>query len=535
MKKDLIHVVDEIMGGGKTSAFFNFMNTHPEKKYIFLTPALTEIPRVIEACPALNFKEPNPEKKNKTYPFKSLLEGRENIVTTHQLFFKQTEEIIEHLSGYVLAVDESPNSMVEDYDDKFHSDYKVLYNNYLKFDDNNRAYWIYEHKEGFEEEKYRGAFSELKTDCDQGYVRLVEVEKRKSLYKVFPAKILKAFDDVFIMTHLFRLQQSYVFLRTEGFSFDRYYVKEEQGKYTLTKDIQPQKHFDLLPYISFYQDKNKKGRTIGTRKGSLSKSWYLRNPKPDSVRNALRRFFDNTNSQAGDRLWTVFNTAADYVSGGRYDRSFIHCNAKATNDFSDRHYVAYLNNLYSRPVLSVYFKHHGVETCDNGFALTEMIQLIFRSAIRKKEKINLFIPSKRMYNLFVAWLDFLAGRTDRIAGINIDLFDWASAETGTEPQVLQSEIINADTGIPTDFNEFVASKPVIMPRKRSFEFERDIPNAEISGCFFPVIANKQRNVAYEALCAPLWEVEPEVDDETDMEGFLLGYDDVPEGIGYEPM
>ena len=45
------------------------------------------------------------------------------------------------------------------------------------------------------------------------------------------------------------------------------------------------------------------------------------------------------------------------------------------------------------------------------------------------------------------------------------------------------------------------------------------------------VSSKRFDAAYEALCAPIWETEPQVDYETDMDGFLLGYDDVPTGIG----
>ena len=39
------------------------------------------------------------------------------------------------------------------------------------------------------------------------------------------------------------------------------------------------------------------------------------------------------------------------------------------------------------------------------WALSTMLQFIFRSRLRKGEPINLYIPSKRMRELFLKWLN----------------------------------------------------------------------------------------------------------------------------------
>ena len=39
------------------------------------------------------------------------------------------------------------------------------------------------------------------------------------------------------------------------------------------------------------------------------------------------------------------------------------------------------------------------------FALSEMLQWIWRSRIRQGESINIYVPSKRMRNLLLDWLN----------------------------------------------------------------------------------------------------------------------------------
>ena len=39
------------------------------------------------------------------------------------------------------------------------------------------------------------------------------------------------------------------------------------------------------------------------------------------------------------------------------------------------------------------------------WALSNMIQFVFRSRLRKGESINLYVPSSRMRELFLKWLN----------------------------------------------------------------------------------------------------------------------------------
>ena len=48
---------------------------------------------------------------------------------------------------------------------------------------------------------------------------------------------------------------------------------------------------------------------------------------------------------------------------------------------------------------------NGVSVDEDGFALSEMIQFIWRSAIRDGKEITLYVPSSRMRNLLLDWLE----------------------------------------------------------------------------------------------------------------------------------
>ena len=54
----MIHICDAIMGSGKSSAAIQHINDNPDKKFLYLTPYLTEAARIKNACPAADFAEP---------------------------------------------------------------------------------------------------------------------------------------------------------------------------------------------------------------------------------------------------------------------------------------------------------------------------------------------------------------------------------------------------------------------------------------------------------------------------------------------
>ena len=89
----------------------------------------------------------------------------------------------------------------------------------------------------------------------------------------------------------------------------------------------------------------------------------------------------------------------------RHLRCFVPCTTRATNDYADRTVLIYLLNRYMKPEIEKYFLGHGVPIDKEKFALSEMLQWIWRSAIRNGEPIKVFIPSSRMRNLLLDWLN----------------------------------------------------------------------------------------------------------------------------------
>ena len=81
-----IFVVDSIMGSGKTSAAINKMNSESDSNYIFITPYLDEVERIISSCTSKRFMQPEHKGSGKLENLHYLLGNKENIASTHALF-----------------------------------------------------------------------------------------------------------------------------------------------------------------------------------------------------------------------------------------------------------------------------------------------------------------------------------------------------------------------------------------------------------------------------------------------------------------
>ena len=104
-------------------------------------------------------------------------------------------------------------------------------------------------------------------------------------------------------------------------------------------------------------------------------------------------------------MWTTFEKNKTLLKNKGYSKSFLACNARATNEYMDRVSVAYLCNRYFNPILKGFFLDQHIRVDENGWALSELLQFIFRSAIRNEEEINIYIPSFRMRTLLEEWIE----------------------------------------------------------------------------------------------------------------------------------
>jgi hypothetical protein len=225
---------------------------------------------------------------------------------------------------------------------------------------------------------------------------------------LFPVETFRAFRDIYILTYMFNAQTQKYYYDYYGITYKKLYVSGDSvDTYNFTsKEITYQvPDYSKLIHIC----DNEKLNRIGDADTALSKTWYIRNKNNQLIKqlknNTTNYFRNYIKSKSNENLWTTFKDYKEAVSGKGYSKGFLSSNVRATNEYRDRNTVAYLINKFFNPCVSNFFTQHGVEIDDDAYAVSEMLQFIWRSAIRDGKEIQLFIPSSRMRNLLIKWIN----------------------------------------------------------------------------------------------------------------------------------
>lgn len=84
--------------------------------------------------------------------------------------------------------------------------------------------------------------------------------------------------------------------------------------------------------------------------------------------------------------------------------NFTEFNLKAENKYRDKTSLAYCVNIFLSPQKRNFFAKFGIEYDADMYALSIMVQWIWRSAIREGKDIDIYIPSRRMRELLQNWI-----------------------------------------------------------------------------------------------------------------------------------
>ena len=401
MAQHTLNLIDAIPGQGKTTAMIRYINeSAPERRYIFCTPYLKQVERVVENCGSHHFITPDDNIMSKTQDLKGLIRANLNIATTHALFLRFDDEIRDLIRerNYTLIVDEAMDALAM-YDISGF-DARVISTEYCEVLDDGQLVWT--------EPDYDGKFEEYKLDVESG---IVYRYSDTFLVRMCRIESFEAFQEVFLMTYLFDGQLHKAYFDLNGWDYKNWYVAGDSYlEYRLTEEPVLYQYPDYKSLISikhsFVRSK------LDTSGAALSVGWYKSHPSDSSEFIQLKKHLDSFFKTYGQdkvsaNMWTTFNAYRSSLSTSRYSTGFVACNAKATNEYRNRSVVAYPINRYVNPNIVSFVAQRGGKVKHKDFALTEMIQWVWRSAIRDLKPITLYIPSDRMLGIFAKWLDSL--------------------------------------------------------------------------------------------------------------------------------
>ena len=394
------------MGTGKSSAAIRYMNEHPNKKFVYVTPYLTETERIRVECEALHFVEPSD--KLREYGFKksahtmALIQQGCNVSTTHQAFKGYTPETLEYIKnqGYTLIIDENVD-ILEEF--KYHpTDLQVLVDaGYIS--EENGIYSLA--REGYDGVALKEMMYLLKSR------ELIKIEENadQMFFWALPPDLLTAFEDVFVLTYLFESQSLKYFMDIYDIPYTYIGIERtDDGGYCFGDypGYVPEYVYQLKDRLHIID--NPKLNQVGDGYYALSKSWYERGGEGvNQLKRNIDNFYNNIwrDIPADRRMWGSYNGEMNKVKGKGYTKAFVTFNTKATNQYKDRDCLVYVANLFMNVNEKKFYAKHGIEVNEDVYALSIMVQWIWRSAIREGNDVTLYIPSRRMRGLLIDWIN----------------------------------------------------------------------------------------------------------------------------------
>lgn len=422
-----VKVLDAIMGSGKTQRLIGDVAklTNP---VIYITPLLSEchrfagtvvdengvvvndelgLPYYDMSHPLSNkrFKHPNNRNKfgSKIESLLQMVRRGDNIVSTHALFRSLTKEVVNEIikHEYILIIDEAltvwerylidkTGSKIEGNIDCTRTDKEIISlieSGIIEVDPVGILHWQWDNFPTVVNTHYE----ETAMLCDNK--QLVMVNGSVVLWE-YPIWVLESFKEIWIATYRF-----------EGSMFSEY-LKIHNVAYSIDKFGSPPSEYK--PLITVLDDA--KLNACGESTYALSYSALCIDKHNthliDTLKKNLANFFRHkTKSKKEERLWSTFSQKKGSISGGKYSGCWLSYNTKATNEYKDAKYIAYMVNVFANTGILAMLKHRACEFSQEEYALSIMVQFIWRSAIRDKKPIVVYIPSKRMRNIFLNWLN----------------------------------------------------------------------------------------------------------------------------------
>ena len=391
----IVNVIDAVCGIGKTSSLINHINeSDNDEKFLYITPFLTEVERIKKECSVKNFKDPEIY-GTKLNGINFLFSKGENIVSTHALFRLFNEEIMElvYLNNYTLVMDEVANVVevlpITSYD------LNTLLEKYVEVDEQGTVKWI--------ASDYEGRFEDYKRLCDLGCLTFYGNGGNKTLLLwMFPVNVFKSFKSIYILTYLFDAQIQKYYYDYYNIEYNYLYV----NNYRMTNDKMNYKNeYKNLINICSHEKLNR----IGELNGALSSTWFDKNKNSSIIeilKNNTYNYFRNIAMTSSElNMWTTFKEYKDLVKGKGYAKGFVSLNARATNNYINKCSIAYLANRYLNPIVKNFFISKNIDVNEDMFALSELLQFAFRSRLREKKDINIYLPSERMRKILFNWLE----------------------------------------------------------------------------------------------------------------------------------
>lgn len=385
--------LDAPMGAGKTTAIIHKLQT-TQQRYLVVVPYLTEVERLCQNTACIT---PPAGKEGKQKELLKLVHTSHNICITSALFTQLTFETLTAFAGYALLIDEEPTLLTvleypQNYTQQDIGD--LLAAGYCSIETDTKRLYANKGKKcvGVLAPLFAYICNLLATNDIYQHDNAYIVCKKREIWEQFTA----------ITICSYRMQDSLV------------------SAYCMLKNIAINyQHIQDNQIIEGYSDKKPANLhrlhlyTPSKLNCSCSVHWYQTHT--EEVKKVLTSFnkWRERHVPSAYRksyYWTTFKAYRDVITATTNKitpKKFVQCNAKATNDFMSCHVVGVFMQRFLNVPLKQFLLKQGISINEKEYALSEVLQFIWRSNIRTQDTtpIYVFIGSRGLYTRLVTWLN----------------------------------------------------------------------------------------------------------------------------------
>lgn len=384
--------LDAPMGAGKSTAIINTVKTK-QQKYLIVVPYLTEVDRICESTSCI---APLGKEDTKQAELLELAGTGKNICITHKLFSDIASfHTLKALAGYSLIIDEEPTTIsVLDYPKGFtHNDVDILIKagHIGVAKDTHSLYAIKDnHCKGVLATLYNYLGALLVTnDIYMSGSTFIHI-KKLSTWEYFKDITICSYRmensilSAYCKLNNIAIQYQHI---ENGAIADGYLDKKPANLYRL-QCYTPQK-LACSCSVHWYQTHTEDVKTLVS---SFIK-WRERHI-PAEYRKGY--------------YWTTYKAFQDLIAKTTKkiaQKKFLSCTKKATNDYRNCHVVGVFIQRFLNVPISQFLSSNGVQINEKEYALSELLQFIWRSNMRVENAtpVFVFIGSKGLYDNFIQW------------------------------------------------------------------------------------------------------------------------------------
>ena len=399
-----VTIRDYPCGSGKTTSMIEGFRS--DRKYLVIVPLLTEVKRVIECSKSTPFQQPHANDNNaptKTESLESMVLQGENIVATHSLFERLVPLARQGLlSDYDIIIDEVPE-VVRSVSSKSKVSIEEFYLNtgYMTVDTETglvrptNKWW------SMRDDVDDTLSTTILTYANTGCLYLLEGHL---FIWAMPKELLTAGRTTTILTY-----------KSEG-SVLSSYLKKLDVSVEVANDNQCEEAFRKkaaeLITIKDLPALSRLSLSHSGQMAGMSKLNYRRTVV-NGLKNLRGRQLKDVPAEnilitcAKDGWYKDGNekVAGPFASGSKLFQgaNWVAKVTRGTNDYAHCSHLIYLYDQHMNPYVARWLEDNS-RAFDDAFALTELIQWVWRSRVRKGQPITLYLPSPRMRQLMEGWL-----------------------------------------------------------------------------------------------------------------------------------